>query len=206
MPSYLVSLNSFLVAILILNCLSFKLGYKYGSASGCSDKVSLSINSFFNKNLLHSLEYKFSLLQLSFLYSLSRSSVEILRSSEDNESFASIGVDVEGTDDDDEGTDDDDEGTDDDEVTDDDVGTDELSDVLELSSLDNESVNGLNTSSNVFNILLDNELACFCEIDDLSLDTELSDDDSIIKSFFFSGFSVIILYIMNIIYILVILY
>ena len=189
----MVSLNSFLVAILILNCLSFKLGYKYGSASGCSDKVSLSINSFFNKNLLHSLEYKFSLLQLSFLYSLSRSSVEILRSSEDNESFASIGVDVEGTDDDDEGTDDD-------------VGTDELSDVLELSSLDNESVNGLNTSSNVFNILLDNELACFCEIDDLSLDTELSDDDSIIKSFFFSGFSVIILYIMNIIYILVILY
>jgi hypothetical protein len=120
--------------------------------------------------LLHSLEYKFSLLQLSFLYSLSRSLDEILISSED-ELVVSFGVDVDGTDDegaDDEGADDDDEGTDDD--------------------------------------ALDDEDNCLSEVSKVSLDAEVSDDDSIIKGFFFSGFSFIILYIMNIIYILVILY
>jgi hypothetical protein len=78
-----------------------------------------------------------------------------------------------------EGTDDEDEGTDDE-----DEGTDDEDDVFALG----------------------NEAKFLSEASEASLDTELSDDDSIIKSFFFSGFSVIILYIMNIIYILVILY
>jgi hypothetical protein len=100
-------------------------------------------------------------------------------------------VDVEGTDEegtDEEGRDDDEEGTDDDEEETDEEETDEEgTDEDDAFALGNEA-NFLSESSKV------------------SLDTEVSDDDSIIKGFFFCGFSVIILYIMNIIYILVILY
>jgi len=77
-PSYCVSLNSFFSAIFILKFLSFKLGYKCGSSS----IQFLSINSFFNKNLLHSLEYIFSSLQFNLLYSSSKLVSHIFSSAE----------------------------------------------------------------------------------------------------------------------------
>ena len=57
-PSYFVSLNSFFVAILILNFLSFKFGYKksflFSLLLLLCNKSFRSSNSFFNKNLLQS--------------------------------------------------------------------------------------------------------------------------------------------------------
>ena len=142
-------------------------------------------------------------MQFNFLYCSSSSSSDIFK--DDEESSLTVS-DVEGTlddiesmlDDDVEGTDDDVEGTDDDlEVTDDDVeGTDDKFGLFKLAILDDE----------LESLPLDDDVVFLFLFSESSLDIELSDEDSIIKPFFFCGFSVIILYIMNIIYILVILY
>jgi hypothetical protein len=137
-----------------------------------------------------------SLLQLSPLNSSSKSffPTTVLNSE------SSVDVD-DGTFDEDDGILEEDDEEDDEEDNEEDDDDDDEDDCLSEED-DDESVNGLKTSSNSFLLSLGNVFDDFCEALDLSLDIELS-DDSIIKGFFFS---VIILYIMNIIYILVILY
>ena len=90
-----MSLNSFLEAIFILKFGSFKSGYKYKFSSGFLARQSPSINSFFNKNLLHLLEYIFSSLQLSFLNSgskliLQESNVDLLAKTSSDKGSSSV--------------------------------------------------------------------------------------------------------------------
>jgi hypothetical protein len=189
----------------MLKSLSFKLGYKYSFSSSFSDKYFLSIISFLSKNLLHSDVKKLSLLQLILLNSSSNSSFSINPISDDDDETLTVD-EVDGT-----LTEDFEEVSDDETLTVDEVDGTLIEDFEEVSDdevvlfedevlLDEEET------------LLDDEELLECFVDELLLSSDLSlgkldssSDDSTINNFFF-GLSVIILYIMNIIYILVILY